>query len=272
MARAVELETQSYWEDSASVSRYPRLDRNLTVDVVDRRRGHHRPDRRLPAEARGRRVAVIDRRRCGGVDSGLTTAHVTCVTDVDLSDLVKRFGRDHARAAWDAGLAAIEQIDRIVRDEEIDCEWTWIDGYKHAAPGADEPTVKPCAKMRDSPTARLRRTLRRCGPVLRHARHRVRRPGQVPSAQVSRGARQADRRRWLARLRAYRMRKRRKRRLEGSSLRRRLTFAACGFVVIATHTPLMGKTNLASALGLQTKLYLYTSYVLGGRLPQGDGA
>jgi glycine/D-amino acid oxidase-like deaminating enzyme/nitrite reductase/ring-hydroxylating ferredoxin subunit len=44
---------------------------------------------------------------------------------------------------------------------------------------------------------------------------------------------------------------------------------SCGFVVIATHTPLMGKTNLASALGLQTKLYLYTSYVLGGRLPGG---
>src|SRR4029078_2665516 len=31
----------------------------------------------------------------------------------------------------------------------------------------------------------------------------------------------------------------------------------------------MGKTNIASALGLQTKLYLYTSYALGGRLPKG---
>jgi Rieske Fe-S protein len=39
--------------------------------------------------------------------------------------------------------------------------------------------------------------------------------------------------------------------------------------VVATHTPLMGKTNMASAIGLQTKLYLYTSYVVGGRLPSG---
>jgi hypothetical protein len=39
--------------------------------------------------------------------------------------------------------------------------------------------------------------------------------------------------------------------------------------VIATHTPLMGKTNLASAVGLQTKLYLYTSYVIGGQVPKG---
>jgi len=34
MAKSAELETQSYWEDSASVSRYPALDRSLSVDVV----------------------------------------------------------------------------------------------------------------------------------------------------------------------------------------------------------------------------------------------
>ena len=32
----------------------------------------------------------------------------------------------------------------------------------------------------------------------------------------------------------------------------------------------MGKTNIASATLLQTKLYLYTSYVVGGRLPKGS--
>ena len=44
---------------------------------------------------------------------------------------------------------------------------------------------------------------------------------------------------------------------------------SCEYVVIATHTPLMGKTNIASATLLQTKLYLYTSYVVGGRVPTG---
>ena len=44
---------------------------------------------------------------------------------------------------------------------------------------------------------------------------------------------------------------------------------SCNQIVIATHTPLMGKTNIASATLLQTKLYLYTSYVLGGRVKKG---
>jgi Rieske Fe-S protein len=43
----------------------------------------------------------------------------------------------------------------------------------------------------------------------------------------------------------------------------------CNHIVIATHTPLMGKTNIARATLLQTKLYLYTSYVLGGRVAKG---
>ena len=42
---------------------------------------------------------------------------------------------------------------------------------------------------------------------------------------------------------------------------------SCGYVVLATHTPLMGKATFAGATLLQTKLYLHTSYVIGGRLP-----
>jgi glycine/D-amino acid oxidase-like deaminating enzyme/nitrite reductase/ring-hydroxylating ferredoxin subunit len=43
----------------------------------------------------------------------------------------------------------------------------------------------------------------------------------------------------------------------------------CGYVVIATHTPLAGKTNVVSATILQSKLALYTSYAIGGRVPAG---
>ena len=39
--------------------------------------------------------------------------------------------------------------------------------------------------------------------------------------------------------------------------------------MIATHTPLIGKSGLVSATLFQSKLALYTSYVLGARLPKG---
>ena len=43
----------------------------------------------------------------------------------------------------------------------------------------------------------------------------------------------------------------------------------CDFVVIATHNPIVGKANLLAATLLQTKLALYTSYVVGGRVEPG---
>ena len=43
----------------------------------------------------------------------------------------------------------------------------------------------------------------------------------------------------------------------------------CDDIVIATHNPLVGLSGLVSATLLQTRLALYTSYVVAGRVPRG---
>ena len=102
-----ELDTKSYWTDTESIPGYPALDRDLDVDAVVVGAGLTGLTAAYLLQRSGRRVAVLERMRVGGVDSLATTAHVTCVTDTDLADLVKHFGRDHAQAVWDAGFAAI---------------------------------------------------------------------------------------------------------------------------------------------------------------------
>ena len=54
------------------------------------------------------------------------------VTDTRLTELVKRFGQNHAQAVWDAGLAAIAKIDEVIREHTIDAGFEWVDGYLHA--------------------------------------------------------------------------------------------------------------------------------------------
>ena len=76
-------------------------------------------------------MAVLERDRIIERDTAHTTAHLTMVTDAWLSELSNRFGRDHARAAWDAGLAAIAEIDSIVSDEHIACDFAFVPGYLH---------------------------------------------------------------------------------------------------------------------------------------------
>ena len=44
----------------------------------------------------------------------------------------------------------------------------------------------------------------------------------------------------------------------------------CDYVIIATHNPIVGHAGLLSASLLQTKLALYTSYAVSGRVPSGS--
>src|SRR5262249_18459815 len=80
-------------------------------------------------------VALLERDLCARADTGHTSAHLTYVTDLRLNKLVSNFGRDHAQAAWDAGRAAIEQIQSIVHDEGLDCELRRVPGFLHAPIG-----------------------------------------------------------------------------------------------------------------------------------------
>src|SRR3954465_10556555 len=109
--------------------RFSRLERDLRVDVAIIGGGITGMTAAYLLKRAGKTVAVIDRDRLGGGGTGHTTPPVTCVTDEDLKPLVKDFGRDHAQAVWDAGLAALAQIDTIIENESIDCHWARLPGY-----------------------------------------------------------------------------------------------------------------------------------------------
>ena len=70
----------------------------------------------------GRSVAVLERARCAEIDTGHTSAHLTMVTDARLSKLARQFGKTHAQAVWDAGLAAIAEIESICREGSRESE------------------------------------------------------------------------------------------------------------------------------------------------------
>src|SRR5258708_6469483 len=113
-----DLDTTPYWDGTSSMTRRPALDRDLAVDVTIIGAGITGLTAAYLIKRAGLTVAVIDRRRTGGVDSGATTAHVTCVADLDLPAMAKELGRDHAQAVWDAGMAAIHQVETIVDEED----------------------------------------------------------------------------------------------------------------------------------------------------------
>jgi glycine/D-amino acid oxidase-like deaminating enzyme len=130
--------TAPLWVTARPSPKYPRLDRDLRVDVVVVGGGLTGVTAAYLLKRAGRSVALIERGRCGQGETRLTTAHVTAVTDTSLSELVDALGRDHAQAVWEAGFAAISRIRAIVRDERINCQFAWVPGWLYASRDDDQ--------------------------------------------------------------------------------------------------------------------------------------
>ena len=88
----------------------------------------------------GRSVIVIDRGRIGSGMTARTTAHLATELDDFYAELIKVRGEDGARLYHQSQVAAVDRIEAICRDENIDADFRRLDGYlvpTEAGPIAD---------------------------------------------------------------------------------------------------------------------------------------
>lgn len=214
----------------------------------------------------GLRVALVERESLGARDTGHTTAHLTYMTDVRLSDLIATFGRDDARHSWEAGRAGMDFIESAVGKHSIDCDFLRVPGYLVAAERCNLSQETFLLQM-EAMTARQmgfaayftdecpitsRPGIRFDGQMKFH-------PLKYMSALIG-----------IAEERGVRV-------FEGSEVtefpddttaqvgEHRITFRK---VIIATHVPLQGDACTFGAAMFQTKLALYSSYAIRARLPK----
>lgn len=258
----------SYWIDSATLPSFPAIEHDVDVDTIVVGGGVTGLTAAYLLKRAGRSVALVERARCGHLDTGHTTAHLTAVTDLRLHELIDIFGAEAAREVWAAGTAAIGRIAALVREEGIDCRLQSQPGYLHAP--LDAAPAGTLDELRREAEA-----ARQLGIAAEHV-------DDVPLVGGP-GVRFPDQAcfhplRYLAALAG-------KVAGDGSYVFEHteaeeitdepLTVQAGGrrirgrYLVLATHTPLQGNAGWMKATMFQTKLSLYTSYAIGGRAPLG---
>src|SRR5581483_4061110 len=141
------MEAKTYWQQSGQLPRFGTISSDIDVDVAVVGAGLTGITAAHLLKKSGAKVALLERARCAAADTAHTTAHLTYVTDTRLHELVKTFGCDGAKAFWEAGMAAIDQIYDIVRTDSPDCEFQWIPGFLHAALG--DPKEKERASLEE---------------------------------------------------------------------------------------------------------------------------
>ncbi len=260
------MDTTSHWISSGSLPRYPRLGKDLTVDVVIVGGGLTGITAAHLCQKAGLSFALLERDRLARRDTGHTTAHLTAVPDLRLSEIFKTFGSDASRAVWDAGSAAIDQIVANIRAHHIACDFKWLPGWLHA-PDADPDSATVDELLREAETARsldiaadfTPQTPVFEGPGVRFPHQALFHPRKYLAGLVcdfgGKGTHIFEQT------------------AVDEIADNPLSAKAGGFtvqckhVIIATHTPLQGKTGTLSALLFQTKLAPYTSYALSAQIP-----
>jgi glycine/D-amino acid oxidase-like deaminating enzyme/nitrite reductase/ring-hydroxylating ferredoxin subunit len=77
----------------------------------------------------GLKVVLLEDGDLASGESGRTTAHLSYALDDRYTTLEHLFGKDGARLAAESHATAIDTIEQIIRQENIDCDFTRLDGY-----------------------------------------------------------------------------------------------------------------------------------------------
>jgi glycine/D-amino acid oxidase-like deaminating enzyme/nitrite reductase/ring-hydroxylating ferredoxin subunit len=132
----------SYWIDSTLKTDYPILPENLTVDVAIIGAGIVGITAATLLKKAGKTVAVIDSQEIVKGTSGHTTAKVTALHQLIYAELIQKFDVETARIYAEANQAAVEQVAKLVAEEQIDCDFSRCNAYTFARYSEDVDKIR----------------------------------------------------------------------------------------------------------------------------------
>jgi glycine/D-amino acid oxidase-like deaminating enzyme/nitrite reductase/ring-hydroxylating ferredoxin subunit len=221
----------------------------------------------------GKRVVVLDEGPVGAGQTERTSAHLASAIDDRFYELEKQHGVAGSRAGYEGNAAGIDLIERISRDEKIDCDFARIDGYLFPLPSDPPDELERelaaahragFADVRKLDGVHLAGTVER-GPCLRFPRqgrfHPVkylyglaaaveRRGGVIYTGCRVTNVTGADPKKGTPATAE----------VDGGAVR-----VSAGAVVVATNTP----APINDWLGIYTKQHAYRTYMLAMRVPRG---
>jgi glycine/D-amino acid oxidase-like deaminating enzyme/nitrite reductase/ring-hydroxylating ferredoxin subunit len=213
----------------------------------------------------GRSVVVVDDGPIVSGETGRTTAHLSTVLDDRYFELEAMHGQHGTRLAAESHGAAIDQIERIITEEQIDCAFERLNGYLFVPPGESADVLeKELAAAHRAGLTNVRKITRSpllsfdTGPALRFPRQAQFHPLKYLAALAAAIIRDGGR--LYTHTHATK--------IEGGEPARIETrngpVITADAVVVATNTP------VNDLLVIHAKQAAYRTYVIGAGLPPGS--
>lgn len=71
----------------------------------------------------GKNVVLLERNICGGSSTGKSAGFLTPDSELELSQLIRRYGTDGARTVWSIPVQGVNLIKQTITDFKIDCDF-----------------------------------------------------------------------------------------------------------------------------------------------------
>ena len=145
MKKSDEGKTVSYWEATESLIQRDKktVDGGANVCVVGG--GIAGLTTAYLLTMAGKQVTVIDDGLIGGGETCRTTAHLSNAIDDRIYRIEKWHGKEHARVAVESHTRAIDEIERIVKHEKIECDFRRLDGFLIEAEESEDDLAEELA-------------------------------------------------------------------------------------------------------------------------------
>lgn len=131
----------SYWLDSVDPIKFEPLKSNLKTETVIVGGGLAGLSVAYCLTQAGRKVIVVEDGFLGSGESGRTTAHLVNALDDRYTEIERILGEEKCRLAAESHTEAINFIERVSREENIDCDFTRVDGFLFLHPTDDRKTL-----------------------------------------------------------------------------------------------------------------------------------
>jgi len=132
-----DAQSTSLWMSTATTPHFPPLAKDVSCDVCVVGGGIAGVTTAYLLAKAGKSVALLENGRIGGGQTERTTAHLSNAIDARYYEIERLHGEVGARLTAHSHGAAIDCIEEISAQENIDCRFERLDGYLFLAP--DDP-------------------------------------------------------------------------------------------------------------------------------------
>lgn len=125
-------EIKSLWAATVPETKYPKLESATAVDAAIIGAGIAGLNAGYFLSRKGMKIAIIDSQRIAAGASGNTTAKITSQHLLKYAYLKERFGFEKAKIYADSNEWAIAEAEKIIEEENIDCDFTKLPAHVYS--------------------------------------------------------------------------------------------------------------------------------------------